>query len=190
LLQGVERIQTLIQDLLDLSRIESGVDEQIEVCDLVEIVEEAISNFELAMAEKEITLTSDIPTDNILQVSGNPLRLSQIVANFLSNAVKYTPKGGKIFIGLSKVDAQIRLHVSDNGPGIPLAEQGRIFEKFYRVPIMENGEWIEGTGLGLSIVKAIIEGYGGQVWLDSEVGVGSTFGCSLPALETPPEMLA
>lgn len=189
LLQGVERIQTLIQDLLDLSRIESGVDEQIEVCDLVEIVEEAISNFELAMAEKDITLTGDIPAD-MLQVSGNPLRLSQIVANFLSNAVKYTPKGGKIFIGLSKVDAQIRLHVSDNGPGIPLAEQGRIFEKFYRVPIMENGEWIEGTGLGLSIVKAIVEGYGGQVWLDSEVGVGSTFGCSLPALETPPEMLA
>lgn len=188
LLQGVERIQTLIQDLLDLSRIESGADELVELCDMVEIVEEVITNFELSMVEKDITLTRDIPADP-LQVSGNSLRLSQIVANFLSNAVKYTPKGGKVFVGLSKVDAQVRLHVSDNGPGIPLAEQSKIFEKFYRVPIMENGEWIEGTGLGLSIVKAIVEGYGGQIWLDSEVGVGSTFGCILPALETPALMI-
>ncbi|MFN8455404.1 MAG: GAF domain-containing sensor histidine kinase [Anaerolineae bacterium] len=185
LLQGVERIQTLIQDLLDLSRIESGVDEQIELCDMIEIVEEVITNFKLAMAEKEITLTRDIPAE-MLHVSGNSLRLSQIAANFISNAVKYTPKGGKVFVGLSKIASQIRLYVSDNGPGIPAAEQSKIFEKFYRVPIMENGEWIEGTGLGLSIVKAIVEGYGGQIWLDSEVGVGSTFGCILPAVEVSP----
>lgn len=184
LLQAVERIQTLIQNLLDLSRIESGVNEQIELCDMVEIVEEVLANFELDMAEKEIALTRDIPAD-MLHVSGNSLRLSQIAANFISNAIKYTPKGGKVFVGLSKLDSQIRLHVSDNGPGIPLAEQPKIFEKFYRVPLMENGEWIEGTGLGLSIVKAIVEGYGGQVWLDSEVGVGSTFGCILPAVENP-----
>ncbi len=188
LLQGVERIQTLIQNLLDLSRIESGIDEQVELCDMVEIVEDVIANFELAVAEKEITLTKDLPT-GMLHVAGNSLRLSQIVENFISNAIKYTPRSGKIFVGLSKTETQVRLHVSDNGPGIPLAEQVKIFEKFYRVPLMEDGEWIEGTGLGLSIVKAIVEGYGGQVWLDSEVGVGSTFGCTLPlAAATPPSV--
>jgi signal transduction histidine kinase len=107
-----------------------------------------------------------------------------VAANLVSNAVKYTPRGGHILVGVSLADSTIRLRVSDNGPGIPPEEQAQIFEKFYRVPTMEDSEWIEGTGLGLSIVKAIVEGYGGSVWVESEVGQGSTFICLLPALAT------
>ncbi len=182
LLQGVEQIQVLIQNLLDLSRIESKLNEQVAPCDLAEIAVAAIANFELQIAEKDIILTTDLPS-GLSKVSGNPLRLSQVVANLVSNAVKYTPREGQIFVGVSQEGSEIRLRVSDNGPGIAPEEQSKIFQKFYRVPIMENAEWVEGTGLGLSIVKAIIEGYGGYVWVESEVGVGSTFGCVLPALE-------
>jgi signal transduction histidine kinase len=184
LLQGVEQIQSLIQNLLDLSRIESGADGQIELCDLAEIIEEVVANFGLPVQEKGINLVADVP-EALAVVSGNPLRLSQVVSNLLSNAVKYTPKGGRVYIGVSHQGDQIRLRVADSGPGIAPEEQAKIFQKFYRVPTMEDGEWIEGTGLGLSIVKAIIEGYGGSIVLASEPGVGSTFDCWLPAVEEP-----
>jgi signal transduction histidine kinase len=181
LLQGVTQIQTLIQNLLDLARIEARMDDQIEPCDLVEIVEEVLAGFELQLAEKEMTLTADLPL-NLPWISANPLRISQVVANLVSNSVKYTPKGRRIGLSVSQEGSDLWLRVSDNGPGIPPEEQAQIFEKFYRVPIMEDSEWIQGTGLGLSIVKAIIEGYGGSVWVESEVGIGSTFICVLPIL--------
>jgi|GEM_PF-3371268 len=186
LLQGVAQIQNLIQNLLDLARIEAKMDEQIEACDLTEITEDVLSGFELQLAEKEMTLVADLPAD-LPWVLGNALRLSQVVANLVSNAVKYTPKGGRITVGLSHEGKEIRLAVSDSGPGIPSEEQDQIFERFYRVPMMENSEWIEGTGLGLSIVKAIIEGYGGRVWVESEIGLGSTFICTLPTMPDIPE---
>lgn len=181
LLQGVEHIQALIQDLLDLARIEAGVSEQVEPCNLVEIAAEIISEFELQLAAKEISLTTDLPGD-LSPVSGNRLRLSQVIANLVSNAVKYTQKGGRVFVGVSQEGAEILLRVVDNGHGIAPEEQAKIFERFYRVPLLDNAEWIEGTGLGLSIVKAIVEGYGGRVWVESKVGEGSTFGCVFPAL--------
>lgn len=182
LMQGVTQIQSLIQDLLDLARIEAGMGEQAESCDLVEITEEVLAGFELQLADKELTLTHQWPSA-LPQVSGSSLRLSQVVANLVGNAIKYTPRGGQIEVNISRDEAgPIRLQVSDNGPGIPSEDQEHIFEKFYRVPVMEEAEWIEGTGLGLSIVKAIVEGYGGSVQVESELGVGSTFICTLPVL--------
>jgi signal transduction histidine kinase len=182
LLSGVTQTQSLIQNLLDLARVEAKMDEQVEPCDLIEIIEDVLAGFELQLADKSMTLTTDLPSD-LPWVSGNPLRLSQVVTNLVGNAIKYTPRGGYIFVGANRENSTIRLRVSDDGPGIPLEEQTQIFEKFYRVPIMEDSEWIDGTGLGLSIVKAIVEGYGGSVWVESEVGHGSTFICILPALE-------
>lgn len=187
LMQGVTQIQSLIQNLLDLARIEAKMDEQVESCDLVEIAGEVLASLELQLADKEMTLTADLPS-GLPPVSGNPLRLSQVVANLVGNAIKYTPRGGRIFVGANREeDGHIRLQVSDNGPGIPAEDQDQIFEKFYRVPTMEDSEWIEGTGLGLSIVKAVVEGYGGSVWVESEVGAGSTFICIFPALPVSDE---
>ncbi|HXW00956.1 MAG TPA: ATP-binding protein [Anaerolineae bacterium] len=185
LLHGVEQIQNLIQNLLDLSRIEAGTDEQVEPCDLAEIAEETIANFEIQIAQKEINLTTELPAQ-LAQIAGNDFRLSQVVANLLGNAIKYTPRGGQVFVGVSQEGTTVRLRVSDNGPGIAPKDQAQIFERFYRVPTMEGSEWIEGTGLGLSIVKAVVEGYGGWVWVESELGAGSTFGCVFPALPADP----
>lgn len=185
LLQGVAQIQNLIQNLLDLARIEAKMDDQVEPCDLTEITDDVLSGFELQLSEKEMILVADLPVD-LPWVSGNPLRLSQVIANLVGNAIKYTPHGGRITVSLTHNDGYIRLIVADTGPGIPPEEQTQIFERFYRVPMMENSEWIEGTGLGLSIVKAIVEGYGGRAWAESEVGVGSTFICTFPALPHSP----
>ena len=183
ILLGVEQMRVLIENLLDLARIEAGVDGEVEPCDLVEIVENVLANFKLQIEDKKITLTTDLPA-GLPEISANPLRLSQVVANFVSNAIKYTARGGRIAISLSRKDPEICLSVSDNGPGIPPAAQSKLFQKFYRAPDDYGSEWVEGTGLGLSIVKAIVEGYGGRVWVQSEVGAGSTFGCMLP-IATP-----
>jgi signal transduction histidine kinase len=181
LLQGVEQIQALVQDLLDLARIEAGVNEQIEPCNLAKIAAEVVAEFELQFSKKDISLTTDLP-DNLPSISGNSLRLSQVVANLVGNAVKYTHRGGWVFVWVSQEDAEVQLRVVDNGPGIEPEEHVKIFEKFYRVPAMDAEDWVDGTGLGLSIVKAIVEGYGGRVWVESKVGEGSTFGCVFPTL--------
>lgn len=179
LMQGVTQIQSLIQNLLDLTRIEARMDEQAENCNLAEITVEVLTGFELQLAEKDMTLTRHWPPD-LPPVFGNSLRLSQVVANLVGNAIKYTPQGGQIEVTISREGTgYLRLQVSDNGPGIAPEDQEQIFEKFYRAPTDED---IEGTGLGLSIVKAIVEGYGGSVWVESELGVGSTFICRLPVL--------
>jgi signal transduction histidine kinase len=97
----------------------------------------------------------------------------------LDNAIKYTPPGGKITIGLNERADSLIVHVSDTGIGIAAADQGRLFEKFYRVKRRDTLD-IKGSGLGLAIVKSIAEWHGGRVWVDSQLGVGSTFYVALP----------
>jgi len=122
-------------------------------------------------------LTVNVP--DLSPVSGNLRRLEQVVANLISNAIKYTPDGGRIDIGLREDDGFLILQVSDSGIGISLEDQRHIFDKFYRVE-SEATEKISGTGLGLSIVKAIIKKHSGRVWVESELGRGSTFTVLLP----------
>jgi signal transduction histidine kinase len=113
-------------------------------------------------------------------VLGDPVRLAEVVANLVSNAIKYTPQQGRIMVSLARKGAEIYFQVTDTGRGIPPEARPQLFQKFYRVPIKDDVDWVEGTGLGLSIVKAIVDDYGGRVWVESELGVGSTFGCALP----------
>jgi two-component system phosphate regulon sensor histidine kinase PhoR len=112
-------------------------------------------------------------------VLGNDLRLGQVVANLVGNAIKYTPDGGLISVRASNNDSQIVVSVQDTGFGIPLADQPYVFDKFYRVKTVET-DGISGTGLGLAIVKSVIERHNGRVWVESEPGVGSTFTFILP----------
>ena len=116
-------------------------------------------------------------------VLGDSLRLSQVVSNYVSNAVKYTPVGGQITVQVEQTGHDAKLRVLDTGPGISPAAQSQLFQKFYRVPEVYIATGVSGTGLGLSIVKAIVESYGGRVWVKSKVGQGSTFGCALPCVE-------
>jgi len=177
---SVQNITSLINDLLDLGRIEAGFDSKNEVISFALIIRYAIDSLRKRVAEESHKLDWDIP-DNLPHVLGNPVRLRQAVSNIISNSIKFTPKGGKISITVREVGSQIILQVSDNGLGIPPADQPHIFEKFYRGSNVPPDT--QGTGLGLAIVKSIVENHQGRVWAESTLGIGSTFTIVLPTIE-------
>ena len=178
--RGVETITELISDLLDLGRIETGVNLEMERCDMGAIVEIAAASLSSHANSKKQSLHKHV-VPGLPPVLGNPLRLSQAVSNLIDNAIKYTPEGGQISVSATNEDGQVVVTVQDNGIGIPPADLTRIFEKFYRVQSRET-EDIVGSGLGLSIVKSIIDKHQGRIWVRSQEGVGSTFAFVLPAV--------
>jgi two-component system phosphate regulon sensor histidine kinase PhoR len=182
LLNGLEgalaRMQILVVELLDLERVEAGID-QIQVSvDVGQLTAEAAANFADEARSKQQTLVLTL-AEALPPVMGDPLRLKQALGNLISNAVKYTPEGGQIEVRAFHDDQQVTLEVQDTGYGIPAADQSKVFQRFYRakVPGTEN---IAGTGLGLSLVKAVIEQHAGSITLESEEGRGSTFRVQLP----------
>ena len=179
ILEATDQMQALIEELLDLARIEAGLGGDVEFCDMGQIIDESLDQFKLMIAEKELNLVCELSRASE-RIVGNSLRLSQVVANLVGNAIKYTPPGGEICVRGFYKGSEFWLEVSDTGPGIAPAAQSQLFQKFYTVPVENGSEEESGTGLGLSIVKAIVEGYDGRVWVESEVGTGSTFGCVLP----------
>ncbi|HUT21028.1 MAG TPA: response regulator [Anaerolineae bacterium] len=175
---NADRLTALINDLLDISRIESGrVKLEIEPQQLSEIVHEVTDSLRDSIAEKGLDLELDVHQD-LAQVMGDRTRMLQIVTNLLSNAYKFTDRGW-IRISLSQLDGTLRLDVADSGIGISTEDQSQIFERFYRAdtPVMEGRG---GTGLGLAITRELVELHGGRMWVTSEVGVGSTFTVVLP----------
>jgi len=175
------RLNRMIEDMLNISRIESGlVKVNKENHSIALIVRDAVEMMQSYAQEKNITLHSPPP---ILydQACVDRDMISRAVINLISNAVKYTPAGGSVRVGLEvdEADGRLRVTVSDTGVGIPPEELGRLFEKFYR--IQANNYLAKGTGLGLNLVKQIIETlHGGRVFVSSTVGQGSTFGFELP----------
>jgi two-component system phosphate regulon sensor histidine kinase PhoR len=174
---SVHSITSLINDLLDLGRIEAGFDTRKEIVSLNTIIRYAIDSLRNRIADKSQQVIVDVP-EGLPQVLGNPIRLRQMVSNLLNNSIKYTPKGGEICIRIKAEDRQMILQVADNGPGIPPGDQPYIFDKFYRGSNV-TGE-IPGSGLGLAIVKSIVENHQGRIWVDSAPGEGTTFTVVLP----------
>lgn len=180
---GVRRIEALISDLLDLERVERRVGLVLGECNLAEIVETVLVENKMQAQSRQLTLDAAIP-ESLPPVWGDPKRLYQVVSNLVGNAIKYTPAGGRIMIGLRAEDEQVLLEVSDTGKGIPQEMQLHLFERFYRVPGSSSID-STGTGLGLALVKSIVEQHGGRVWVTSQVGHGSTFSVSLPVWRPP-----
>jgi PAS domain S-box-containing protein len=178
ILQGVGQMSELIDDLLDLGRIEAGVGLERKPCHLGAILVESVDGMRARAAEKGLTLRLE-PAERVAMVSGDAALLRQVVTNLVDNAIKYTPSGGLVTVGLSVHDEQAVIRVADNGIGIAPDDQVRLFEKFYRVKRRDTID-VQGTGLGLAIVKSIVERHGGRVWVDSEMGKGSTFHVVLP----------
>lgn len=182
--QSAHHMNALISDLLDLARIEAGMGGEASPCDFARLIRDTLPGFDLQISEKSMQTKIEIPPEPVL-VLGNKTRLTQIVNNFVGNAIKYTPAHGQISVTLNVTATEMRFFVTDNGPGISPAGQSQLFQKFYRVPEIQEKIGVTGTGLGLSIVKAIVEGYNGRVWVKSEVDAGSTFGCTLPLAPIP-----
>ncbi len=178
ILHGVEQMGELIDDLLDLGRIEAGVGLERRPCHLGTILVEAVDSMRMRAAAKGLALQLE-PPEGVAVVAGDAALLRQVVTNLLDNAIKYTPSGGTVTVGLAVRDQQAVIRVTDTGIGIAPDDQVRLFEKFYRIRRRDTQD-IPGTGLGLAIVKSIIERHGGRVWVDSELGRGSTFYASLP----------
>jgi len=188
ILHGVQRIDDLVADLLDLSRIEAGLGVERKPCHLGLILAEAASGLRGRAEVKGISLKIESSTDPLVggknvAVRGDRALLRQAVVNLLDNAIKYTSEGGTVSVQLS-VQPQNGSHravitVADTGMGIAPDEQARLFEKFYRTKRGGQSN-VSGTGLGLAIVKSIVERHEGRVWVESKVNEGSKFHISLP----------
>ncbi|MDD5010783.1 MAG: ATP-binding protein [Phycisphaerae bacterium] len=176
-----QRLNRLIEDILNISRIESGlVKINKEAVSTALIIRDAVQMIKSQAAEKKINI-EDQTSIVFDQVYGDRDMISQVVINLLSNAVKYTPSGGKITVNSEVNESEhiVRVAITDTGVGIPPEELPNVFEKFYRVKA--NKKYAKGTGLGLSLVKQIVEKmHGGRVFVTSEIGKGSCFGFEMP----------
>jgi two-component system NtrC family sensor kinase len=174
---SVESITSLVNDLLELGRIESGFDIKNEVVHLDGILRFSLETLGGMISDKRLNLRLSLPED-IPPMRGNPIRLRQMLDNLLGNAIKYTPEGGDISIEMKAQSEQVILRLLDSGPGIPPSDQPHIFEKFYRAGNVPKG--VGGSGLGLAIVKSIVDSHYGRIWVESLLGQGSTFTVVLP----------
>lgn len=176
---SVQRLTGLITEILDLSRLESsGLQMERKPLACGELARLAVRTMEEQARAKGIELTLHLP-ESLPEVLGDSARVSQVLMNLISNALKYTHSGGKVIVRLSANEAQLTVRVSDTGIGIAPEDRGRLFGKFFRADNSTTRS-VGGTGLGLAISKAIVEGLGGTIWVESTPGIGSTFSFTLP----------
>ena len=169
--EDCERLQAMVDDLLDLSRIEAGrVEMHPRPTSAAALVEAAVEAHQAAAEEHGIQLRT---TSSLLdgEVMADPERVALVFANLITNAIRYTPRNGEIWVRAQPANGSVRFEVTDTGVGIPKEYQPRLFDKFFRVP----DSLVGGAGLGLSIAKEIVQGHGGDIGVKSEEGQGSTF---------------
>jgi two-component system, NtrC family, sensor kinase len=179
ILSSAHHLLSLINDVLDLSKVEAG---QLELDVAPFSLREALERGVVMVRERatqdcvRVTITRSPDID---VVAGDERRIRQVVFNLLSNAVKFTPAGGAVDVRATQVNGEVRVSVSDTGPGIAEQDRERVFEEFQQTDA--GVEQREGTGLGLALSKRLVELHGGRIWVDSELGQGSTFVFTLPA---------
>lgn len=174
--KNTDRLTFLVNDLLDLSALDSGARFSKTPVPTRDITESVIKQLDPKRASKKIEIMAHYATESVL---ADPARLEQVLVNLVHNAIKYIPEGKRIDIFWEVVGTSTKLHVKDNGPGVALEHQGRLFERFYRVDAGRSRE-LGGTGLGLAIVKHIMIKHGGQIRLVSRPGEGAEFICTFP----------
>jgi two-component system phosphate regulon sensor histidine kinase PhoR len=175
--RNVDRLTFLVNDLLDLSALESGGELKKVPVDTQEVTEAALRQLETRRANRNQTINVDL--DGVKTVVADPQRVEQVLLNLVDNAIKYTPENRRIDVIWERLGDDVVLRVKDNGAGIPPEHQSRLFERFYRVDAGRSREQ-GGTGLGLAIVKHIMIKHGGSVRLQSQPGQGSEFICTFP----------
>ncbi|HOG46527.1 MAG TPA: HAMP domain-containing sensor histidine kinase, partial [Anaerolineae bacterium] len=175
------RLLELVNNLLDISRLENGrLNILAQPMDLMEAVDQALDVIRPLAQKKRIAIRVDAPP-TLPNVMGETRRVAQVLVNLLSNAVKYTPETGRVTVTVTRDEARpmVRVHVADTGIGIPRERLPHVFDRFSRLERDDIAGTI-GTGLGLSIAKGLVEAHGGEIWVESEEGRGSTFAFTLP----------
>jgi two-component system, OmpR family, phosphate regulon sensor histidine kinase PhoR len=183
---AVENMSRLVNNLLDLGRIEAGIDLQLETILVQDVVERVVSTLQLQAAQKRVQLVVDIPSQTVPLIEADQALLQQALYNLVENAIKYTEPGGKVSLCVRAQDNGLVFEVTDNGIGIAPVDQPRLFEKFFRGAQRDNKKE-HGSGLGLAIVKSITERHGGRVWMESQLGKGSVFSLLIPLRQPRPE---
>jgi signal transduction histidine kinase len=179
---GVENMSRLVNNLLDLGRIEFGVGLQVENVLVMDIIERVTSALQLQASQKNIQLTLELPRDMPSMVEADQSLLHQAVYNLVENAIKYTPPLGKVTIRTVSQQDYLIFAIEDSGIGIPAEDVPHLFEKFYRGKQREARSQ-PGSGLGLAIVYSIAESHRGRIWVESTVGKGSTFFLQVPLVQ-------
>ncbi len=176
---NVDRVLEMVNEFSEISRLETGALKlDAKPLHLDDLVSEVIVSLLPQIEAKEINLTVEVPPD-LPAVWGDRTRIIQILTNLVTNAYKYTPKGGRIAITTQWVDDSVQVDVADTGIGIAPQDQEKLFTRFFRADHPEIRR-VTGTGLGLSITKSIVEMHGGHIWVESQLGKGSTFSFTLP----------
>jgi signal transduction histidine kinase len=179
IISGVENMSRLVNNLLDLGRIEIGVGLQVEYVTVLDIIERVTSALQLQASQKNIALKVELPKDMPHAVEADQALLHQAVYNLVENAIKYTPDEGRVTIRTLSQPGYLIFAVEDSGLGISTEDLPHLFEKFYRGKQRETRSQ-PGSGLGLAIVHSVATNHGGRVWVDSVVGKGSTFYLQIP----------
>jgi signal transduction histidine kinase len=178
ILTSANHLLALINDVLDLSKVEAGqVELEVAPFSLREALERGVVMVKEWATKNGIGLTLEADP-HVALVEADERRIRQVIYNLLSNAVKFTPEGGSVTVSSAQLDGEVHVSVADTGPGIAPEDQARIFEQFQQTEV--GAKEREGTGLGLALSKMLIELHGGRIWVESEVGNGSTFTFALP----------
>lgn len=174
--RNVDRLIDLVNDLLNLSKMESGSDLKLQFFSPQVITQSVIGELALLAQEKNIVIKTIC---EVSEMKADSQKVEQVLRNLVSNAIKYIPENKEIQIQWKLIDQEVQLTVSDNGPGIPQEHHARLFERFYRIDKGRSRE-ASGTGLGLAIAKHIIQGHGGSIEVRSRAGEGTQFICRFP----------
>jgi signal transduction histidine kinase len=184
---NAERLGVLVNDLLDISRIESGrITLTFDPLNLGEIAQEVIEYYRQRSQEENKAMNFALQIqDELPQIAGDAERIRQVISNLVSNSYNYTPANGNIHVSLQRIDGEVQVDIEDNGIGIPIKDQQRVFERFFRGddPLVLA---TAGTGLGLALARTLVEMHHGRIWFKSNgiSGEGSTFSFSLPTEQT------
>jgi signal transduction histidine kinase/GAF domain-containing protein len=176
---NVDRVLEMVNEFSDISRLESGALKlDAKPLHIDDLISEVIVSLRPQIEAKEINLTLEVPPE-LPEVWGDRTRIIQILTNLVTNAYKYTPEGGQIAITIQWVDDTVQVNVADTGIGVAPQDQEKLFTRFFRAD-QPGVRRVAGTGLGLSITKSIVEMHGGRIWMESQLGKGSTFSFTLP----------
>lgn len=184
ILRGIDQVKDLVDDLLELGRLEAGVQIEEEEIDIKLLMSDTFAMYRQLARVNGIRLQLEV-APGLPYIVGDLNLIRRALTNLLTNGLKYAPHSGPMYMRAELSGSEVLLSVSDNGPGIPKEEQMRLFEKFFRGRQRGDSEFVKGAGLGLASVKSIAERHGGRAWCESEEGKGSTFYFSLPVPSSP-----
>jgi NtrC-family two-component system sensor histidine kinase KinB len=176
--EDLQRLKVLVNNLLDLSKIEAGkMEMEFSSQSLPPLLEKVVQSFKIQAEQKGVAFSFSFP-EGLPKVKADANKVSWVLTNLVANALHFTPRGGNIQLSAERFGPFIQISVQDDGPGIPYEYQSKIFDKFVQV---KSDQVLGGSGLGLAICKEIVRAHGGTIWVDSAPGAGSTFHFTLPA---------